>query len=100
MIDYNKINEYVASMIIKSESCYRLTSIAIDDLFGSKSQHITEKDIHDGIEYLIAKNKKEVEETHYVSAEQKEFEKNRREVILKSLEEHIKSYLKSQNRLK
>lgn len=100
MIDYNKINEYVASMITKSESCCRLTSIAIDDLFGSKSQYITEKDIHDGIEYLIAKNKKDVEENNYATAEQKEYEKNRREIILRSLEEHIKSYLKRQNRMK
>ncbi|MDE6340082.1 MAG: hypothetical protein K2K97_09920 [Muribaculaceae bacterium] len=100
MIDYKKINEYVASMITKSESYCKLTSIAIDDLLGSKSQHITEKDLHDGIEYLIAKNKKEVEENHYASDVQKEYEKNRREIIFKSIEEDIKSYLKRQNRLK
>lgn len=100
MIDYNKINEYVASMITKSESCYRLTNIAVDDLFGSKSQYITEKDVHDGIEYLIAKNKKEVEENHYASTAQKEYETNRREFILRSIEEQIKCHLKKQNRLK
>ena len=44
-------------------------------------------------------NKKDVEENRYATTEQKEMEKNRRELILKSLEEQIKVYLKSQNRL-
>lgn len=39
------------------------------------------------------------EEKRYATAEQKEMEKNRRELILKSIEEQIKMYLKSQNRL-
>lgn len=99
MIDYDKINEYVATMLSKSWSCYRLTDVALDDLFGAKNQVISEKDLHDGIEYIIALHKKEVEENSYVSKEQKEAEKNHRELILKSLEEQIKAYLKSQNRL-
>lgn len=99
MIDYDKINEYVATMLSKSWSCYRLTDVALDDLFGAKNQVISEKDLHDGIEYIIALHKKEVEENSYVSKEQKEAEKNYRELILKSLEEQIKAYLKSQNRL-
>lgn len=36
MIDYDKINEYVATMLSKSWSCYRLTDVALDDLFGAK----------------------------------------------------------------
>ena len=55
--------------------------------------------MHDGIEYIIALHKKDVEENRYATTEQKEMEKNRRELILKSLEEQIKVYLKSQNRL-
>lgn len=86
MIDYDKINEYVATMLSKSWSCYRLTDVALDDLFGAKNQVISEKDLHDGIEYIIALHKKEVEENSYVSKEQKEAEKNHRELILKSLE--------------
>lgn len=57
------------------------------------------KDLHDGIEYIIALHKKDVEESRYATSEQKEMEKNRRELILKYLEEQIKVYLKSQNRL-
>lgn len=64
-----------------------------------KNQVISEKDLHDGIEYIIALHKKDVEENRYATTEQKEMEKNRRELILKSLEEQIKVYLKSQNRL-
>lgn len=99
MIDYDKINKYVATMLSKSDSCCRLTNIAFDDLFGTKNLAISEKDLHEGIEYVIAKNKKEIEESYYTTTEQKETEKNRRELILKSLEEQIKVYLKSQNRL-
>lgn len=99
MIDYDRINEYVATMLSKSWSCYRLTDIALDDLMGAKNQVISEKDLHDGIEYIIALHKKEVEENPYASKEQKEAEKNHRELILKSLEGQIKAYLKSQNRL-
>ena len=43
--------------------------------------------------------KKEVERMPYVSKEQKEAEKNRRELILKLCEEQMKTFLKNQNRL-
>lgn len=99
MIDYNKIYTYAATMFSKSGSCCRLADLAINDLFGKRNQLISEKDLHDGFEYIIAKNKKEVEETHYVSIEQKESEKRRREFILRQLEDMIKSYLTNQNRL-
>ena len=85
MIDYDKVNEYITTMHLKSGSCAQLTNIALD--------------LHDGIEYIIALHKKDVEENRYATTEQKEMEKNRRELILKSLEEQIKVYLKSQNRL-
>ena len=39
------------------------------------------------------------EEKRYATAEQEEMEKNSRELILKSIEEQIKVYLKKQNRL-
>ena len=60
---------------------------------------ISEKDLHDGFEYIIARHKKEIEENRYATTEQKEVEKNIRELILKSIEEQINVYLKSQNRL-
>lgn len=99
MIDYDKVNEYITTMLLKSGGCAQLTNVALDDLFGAKNLAISERDLHEGIEYVIAKNKKEIEESYYITTEQKETEKNRREHILKSLEEQIKVYLKSQNRL-
>lgn len=99
MIDYEKINEYVATMFSKLDGCYQLTNVALDDLFGTKNLAVSERDLHKGIEYAIAKNKKEVEENYYATTEQKETEKDCRELILKSLEEQIKVYLKNQNRL-
>lgn len=99
MSDYDKINEYVATMIQKSNGCIHLTSVAFDDLFGAKNQIISEKDLHDGFDYMIATYKKDIEENYYATTEQKEFEKNRREFILKYIEEQIKEYLKGQNRL-
>ena len=88
MIDYDKINEYIATMISKSGGCAQLTGVAFNDLFGAGNLVISEKDLHDGFEYIIARHKK-----------QKEVEKNIRELILKSIEEQINVYLKSQNRL-
>ena len=63
MIDYDKVNEYITTMLLKSGSCAQLTNIALDDLFGAKNQVISEKDLHDGIEYISALHKKDVEET-------------------------------------
>ncbi len=34
-------------MILKSNSCIYLASIALDDLFGAKNQVISEKDLHE-----------------------------------------------------
>lgn len=99
MIDYDKINEYVATMISKSGGCAQLTGVAFNDLLGTGNQVISEKDLHDGFEYIIALHKKEIEENRYATIEQKEVEKNIRELILKSIEEQIKVYLKDQNRL-
>lgn len=36
MIDYDKVNEYITTMLLKSGSCAQLTNIALDDLFGAK----------------------------------------------------------------
>lgn len=99
MIDYDKINEYIATMISKSGGCAQLTGVAFNDLFGAGNLVISEKDLHDGFEYIIARHKKEIEENRYATTEQKEVEKNIRELILKFIEEQINVYLKSQNRL-
>lgn len=94
MVDYDKINEYVATMIQKSNGCIHLTNTAFNDLFGAKNQIISEKDLHDGFEYMIALNKKDVEENYYTTTEQKEFEKNIREFILNILKDKLKYVLK------
>lgn len=54
MIDYDKINEYIATMISKSGGCAQLTGVAFNDLFGAGNLVISEKDLHDGFEYIIA----------------------------------------------
>lgn len=99
MIDYDKINEYATTMVSNFNSCVRLTNVALDELFGASNQSISETELHDGIEYLIAKSKRAVEETSNATTQQKELEKNLWETALKSLEEQIKLYLKKQNRL-
>jgi len=60
MIDYDKINEYIATMISKSGGCAQLTGVAFNDLFGAGNLVISEKDLHDGFEYIIARHKKEI----------------------------------------
>ena len=79
MIDYDKINEYIATMISKSGGCAQLTGVAFNDLFGAGNLVISEKDLHDGFEYIIARHKKEIEENRYATTEQKEAEKNTEE---------------------
>lgn len=98
MIDYNKINEYMATMAYNANGCLQLSTFSIDQILGGY-QCITEKDLHKGFEYAIAKNNKEVEENLHATPEQKETEKNKREFILNFFEEQIKGYLKNQNRL-
>lgn len=40
MIDYDKINEYIATMISKSGGCAQLTGVAFNDLFGQETGYI------------------------------------------------------------
>lgn len=88
----------MTTMAYNANGCLQLSAFSIDQIMGG-CQCITEKDLHEGFEYAIAKNNKEVEENLHATPEQKEAEKNIRESSLKFLEEQMKGYLKSQNRL-
>lgn len=98
MIDYDKLNEHMLEIAKNTDGGIKLSAFMIDQLLGG-CQKISEKSLHDGIEYMIASHKKDIEENRYATTEQKDFEKNRWEFILKSIEEQIKVYLKGQNRL-
>ena len=98
MIDYDKLNEHLLEMAKNAEGGIELSAFMVNQFLGGY-QKISEKSLHEGIEYAIAKQKKEVERMPYVSKEQKEAEKNRRELILKLCEEQMKTFLKNQNRL-
>ncbi len=98
MIDYDKLNEHLLEMAKNADGGLKLSAFMVDQFLGG-CQKISEKSLHEGIEYAIAKQKKEVERMPYVSKEQKEAEKNRRELILKLCEEQMKTFLKNQNRL-
>lgn len=99
MIDYDKISQYEATMAMNLVSGANLIGIAISDLIGDETRCISENDLHNGIEYLIAKQKKEIEENQKLSTTQKNIAKEQDEYQLKTLEEWIKSYLKNKNRL-
>lgn len=98
MIDYGKIREYMTSMAANTDGTFKLSDFAISEMLGGK-MYISAKDLHEGFEYTKAKMKKDVEENLHAAPKQKEAEKNKGEFILKFLEEQIKRYLKSQNRL-
>lgn len=98
MIDYDKLNEHVLEMAKNADGGVKLSAFMIDQLLGG-TQKISEKTLHEGIEFTIAKQKREVESMPYASKEQKDAEKNKREFILKLCEEQMKVLLKSQNRL-
>ena len=85
MIDYDKITEYMTTMGLNANGGFQLS--------------ISEKDLHDGVEWLKAKMKKEVEENPYWTTEHKEDVKNGQEYFLNCFEHEAKSYLKNQNRL-
>ena len=87
MIDYDKITEYMTTMGLNA-----------NEMLGNHYS-ISEKDLHDGVEWLKAKMKKEVEENPYWTTEHKEDVKNGQEYFLNCFEHEAKSYLKNQNRL-
>lgn len=98
MIDYDKLNEHLLEMAKNADGGIKLSTFMIDQLLGG-CQKISEKSLRDGVEFAIAKQKKEIESMPFVSREQKDTEKNRREIILKLCEEQMKTFLKSQNKL-
>lgn len=88
----------MATMAFNANGCLQLSAFSIDQIMGG-CQCLTEKELHEGFEYVIAKSKKDVEENLPATPEQKDAEKNKREFIFKFFEEQMKAYLKSQNRL-
>ncbi len=99
MVNYNKINEYMATMALNTNGGFQLSAMMLSEMLGNCSCSMSEKDLHDGVEWLKAKMKKEVEENPYWTAEYKEYVKAGREYFLNSFEHDAKVYLKSQGRL-
>ena len=64
MIDYDKITEYMTTMGLNANGGFQLSTFAINEMLGNHYS-ISEKDLHDGVEWLKAKMKKEVEENPY-----------------------------------
>ena len=75
MIDYDKITEYMTTMGLNANGGFQLSAFAINEMLGNHYS-ISEKDLHDGVEWLKAKMKKEVEENPYWTTEHKENVKN------------------------
>lgn len=98
MIDYDKLNEHLLEMAKNAVGGIKLSALMIDQFLGG-NQKISEKYLHEGFGFAITKQKIEVESMPYASKEQKDSEKNRRELILKLCEEQMKTFLKNQNRL-
>lgn len=68
MIDYDKITEYMTTMGLNVNGGFQLSAFAINEMLGNHYS-ISEKDLHDGVEWLKAKMKKEVEENPYWTTE-------------------------------
>ena len=98
MIDYDKITKYMTTMSLNANGGFQLSTFAINEMLGNHYS-IQEKDLHDGIEWLKAKMKKEIEENPYWTTEYKEYVKHTRECFLNYFEHEAKAYLKKQNRL-
>ena len=68
MIDYDKITEYMTTMGLNANGGFQLSTFAINEMLGNHYS-ISEKDLHDGVGWLKAKMKKEVEENPYCGAQ-------------------------------
>ena len=55
MIDYDKITQYMATMGLNVNGGFQLSALAINEMLGNHYSTISEKDLHDGIEWLKAK---------------------------------------------
>ncbi len=95
MVDYNKIGEYLATMVNSANETVETGDFALQQLFG-RYGCIAEETLHKDFEYAIAKHKMEIETNQYLSSEQKE---NNIDLFLKSSEEYLKEQLKCQGRL-
>ncbi len=98
MINYDKITKYMTTMELNANGGFLLSTFALNEILGNH-YFISEKDLHDGVEWLKAKMKKEVEENPYWTTEHKEDVKKEYEYFLNCFEHKAKTYLKNKNRL-
>ena len=61
MIDYDKLNEHMLEIAKNTDGGIKLSAFMIDQLLGG-CQKISEKSLHEGIEFAIAKQKREIEQ--------------------------------------
>lgn len=78
MIDYDKLNEHMLEIAKNTDGGIKLSAFMIDQLLGG-CQKISEKSLHEGIEFAIAKQKEKLKVCHMLA-------KSRR--ILKRVEEN------------
>lgn len=92
MIDNGKIREYEIKMATQVDTGFQLGVFAIKQLIG-EGETTSEKTLNEGIDYIIAKDKKTIEEDSYASRGQKEREKNIIEFVYKCMKEKVKSHI-------
>ena len=97
MMDNDKIREYEIKMATHVDAGFQLGVFAIKQLIGEGGA-IPEKTLNEGFDYIIAKEKKTIEEDSDASQGQKEREKNIIEFVYKCMKEKVKSHIESQNR--
>ncbi len=99
MIDQNKINEYVATMLENANGAVQTGTFAFKQLSIGEIGELSEDSLHKACKYIIAKEKKIIEENPFLTKEQKDSEKNQKESAINLLEETLKKSLKQQGRL-
>lgn len=92
MVDNDKIREYEIKMAIQVDAGFQLGVFAIKQLIG-EGETTSEKTLNEGFDYIIAKDKKTIEEDSYASRGQKEREKNIIEFVYKCMKEKVKSHI-------
>ncbi len=99
MVPKNKIIEHEVSMAAFAHRAFRLTSSFIEKIMCGKS-FIKERNLHDAFNCAIARHKRVIENSpRFLTRRKKEEEKETREFFLRTLENQLKSFLKSQNKL-
>lgn len=98
-IDKNKIIEYNATMLKNCNYCIELSQYAINSIASGTQGFLKESVLHNGVEYLKARDKKSIELDSTLTSMDKDQGKINSDAIYNLLETMAKDLLKRNGKL-